>query len=177
MDGAMVSGRYEMIEIMPNLFVGNQKDFEINHGVVDAVVHACREPYHRIALGYTGKFPPKGHPEYCSAIRGNRLILNLVDADQEQFISKRAIDDALMFIGEKITAGSKLLVHCNQGLSRAPSIGLLFLVKYTNVLKVSEARDYMAAETAFKKIYPQFSPSRGMRGFMMSQWTRYSRGF
>ena len=46
-----------MIEIHQNLFVGDASDYEQIVRWEDGwrVVHACREPYHRKALGYTGR--------------------------------------------------------------------------------------------------------------------------
>jgi len=70
-----------MIEVYLNLFVGDQSDYEINVATQEgwAVVHACKEPYHRQALGYRVRGAPKDHPEYLVARRGNRLILNIVE--------------------------------------------------------------------------------------------------
>ena len=47
---------------------------------------------HRDALGYSGKAAPKGHPEYLLARRENRLILNLVDANDPRLFAKEIID-------------------------------------------------------------------------------------
>jgi len=72
-----------MIEIYPNLYIGNEDDYEskVRSETGWCVVHACKDPYHRQALGYTGRAAPKEHPEYLIARRDNQLILNLVDAD------------------------------------------------------------------------------------------------
>ncbi len=53
-----------MIEIHPNLYVGHQGDYEYLVQGQDgwAVVHACKEPYHRNLLGYTTRGAPKDHP-------------------------------------------------------------------------------------------------------------------
>lgn len=63
-----------MIEIHTNLYVGNETDYE--HKVKNQegwdVIHACKEPYHREALGYSGRGAPKAHPEYLMAKRENR---------------------------------------------------------------------------------------------------------
>ena len=55
-----------MKEAYPNLFVGSQTDYESNPKMFDNwfVVHACKEPYHRNALGYTGRSAPKDSPYY-----------------------------------------------------------------------------------------------------------------
>jgi hypothetical protein len=55
-----------MIEVMPRLYVGNQIDWETNvkhKGTGNpkpgwSVVQACKEPYHREALGYIGRGAP-----------------------------------------------------------------------------------------------------------------------
>lgn len=45
-----------MIEIYNNLFIGNEMDYEKNVKRQNgwAIVHACKEPYHRQAVGYSG---------------------------------------------------------------------------------------------------------------------------
>jgi hypothetical protein len=50
-----------MIEIHPNLYIGNEHDYEFNVRRESGwcIVHACKEPYHRQALGYTGRAAPK----------------------------------------------------------------------------------------------------------------------
>jgi hypothetical protein len=49
-----------MIEIHPNLYIGHQGDYEYQVKGQDgwAVVHACKEPYHRQLLGYTSRGAP-----------------------------------------------------------------------------------------------------------------------
>lgn len=76
-----------MIEVKSNLFVGSQDDEAAIRGQGGwFVVHACKEPYHRQALGYSGRGAPKDHPEYLIARREGRLILNLVDVDNVSYI-------------------------------------------------------------------------------------------
>ncbi|MBA2116847.1 hypothetical protein HOV93_40400 [Planctomycetes bacterium FF15] len=71
-----------MIQIHQFLHVGSEHDYEkvVRHRPDWRVVHACKDPYHRQALGYSGRDAPKSHPEYLIARREHRLILNLVDA-------------------------------------------------------------------------------------------------
>ena len=161
-----------MIEIYPNLFIGNEYDYEsrVRNEPGWCVVHACKEPYHRLALGYSGKAAPKTHPEYLIARRGNRLILNLVDAPDPAYIPKEIIDAALEFISASLHSGNRVLVHCNEGCSRSAGIGLLYLAKNTD--KVPKD-NFLAAEAAFRSIYPPYNPKSGMRGFMMSNWRNY----
>jgi hypothetical protein len=161
-----------MIEICPNVYIGNQYDYEGTVKGQDgwSVVHACKEPYHRQALGYKGRAAPKSHPEYYIARRDNRLILNLIDADNPAYIPKTIIDDALAFIVEELNNGKRVLVHCNKGESRSPGIGLLYLAIYTNHLPRTSFAD---AETTYRSIYPPYNPARGMRGFLIAHWEEY----
>ncbi len=161
-----------MIEIYPNLFVGTQDDYEQNVKFQTGwwVVHACKEPYHRQLLGYKGRGAPKEHPEYLLARREKRLFLNLVDVEDPAYVEKKIMDVAMNFITEGLKSGEKMLVHCNLGESRGPSLGLLYLVAYTDILPKTSLSD---AEIEFIKIYPMYAPQKGMREFLRMNWVRY----
>jgi len=162
-----------MIEIHSNLYVGHQGNYEYQVKGQDgwAVVHACKEAYQRQLLGYTTRGAPKDHPEYLFAERGNRLYLNLVDANDPAYIPKEIIDKAIAFIHEKLAEGLKILVHCNQGESRSPGIGFLYLLEHTDALPKSSLGDALAK---FRQIYPTFHPSRGISGFIAMHWEEYT---
>jgi len=163
-----------MIEISPNLFVGSEVDYEshVCREVGWRVVHACKEPYHRQALGYSGRAASKDHPEYLIALRGDRLILNLVDVADPSFIRREIMDAALAFIDEGLREDKRVLVHCNKGESRGPSIGLLYLLSRTEALPVSSFAD---AEKAFLELYPMYNPAAGIRGFLCAHFESYKR--
>ena len=161
-----------MIEIYPNLYIGDQNDYDLEVKYQDdwLVVHACKEPYHRQALGYRRRGAPKQHPDYLIARRGPRLILNLVDADNPAYIPKEIIDAALSFTHEGLQSGKPVLIHCNRGNSRSPGIGLLYLALYTNQLPTGS---YQEAEVAFRALYPSYYPAGGIRGFLIENWSTY----
>ena len=162
-----------MIEIYPNLYIGHQGDYEYLVQGQDgwAVVHACKEPYHRDLLGYTGRGAPKDHPDYFFAERGDRLYLNLVDAPNPAYIPKEIIDKSIVFIHEKLENGLKVLVHCNQGESRGPGVAFLYLLRHTDTLPKTSVDDALAK---FLKLYPAFYPSRGISGFIAAHWEEYA---
>lgn len=134
------------------------------------VIHACKEPYHRQALNYTGRAASKDHPEYLLARRNGCLILNLVDVDDVNFIRTEIIDAALDAIHDNINT-SKVLVHCNQGQSRSPTIAFLYMRKYTEIFHDLELSELLFA---FRKIYPLYNPARGMAEYVRLNWQRYS---
>ena len=161
-----------MIEICPRLFIGSEIDYRKNVRHQDGwwIVHACKEPYHRQLLGYSGRGAPKNHPEYLMARRGKRLFLNLVDVADPAYIPKVIIDAGLRFIDEALQSDDRVLVHCNQGESRSPSLGLLYLAVNTDVLPRASL---VEAETAFRRLYPAYRPKRGIRGFLLNYWDHY----
>lgn len=159
-----------MIEIEGNLFVGGEFDEQQVRGQPGwFFIHACKEPYHRQALGYAGRAASKDHPEYLVARREGRLILNLVDAADVNYIPAEIVDAALVAIHENI-GGNRILLHCNQGQSRSPTIGLLYLLKFTDRLS---GLDRDAAIDAFRSIYPTYNPARGMAEYARINWGRY----
>lgn len=161
-----------MKEITNNLFIGSQENYELNVKFQSDwfVIHACKEPYHRQALAYTGRAVAKTHPEYLIAERGNRLILNLVDVEDPKYIVKEIIDKAILTIDEKIKA-KKILVHCNQGMSRSATIGLLYL-HYSGIISTD---NFKKAEIEYLKLYPNYNPANGMRTFAKLNWNNYQK--
>lgn len=160
-----------MIEVHRNLFVGSEADEAVVRGQSGwFVVHACKEPYHRQALGYQGRAAAKDHPEYLIARRPGRLILNLIDANDVNFIPPEIIDTALSEIHENITS-TKILVHCNQGLSRSPTIGFLYMLKFSDVFR----RESLSQDLQdFQEIYPAYAPAQGMADYVRLNWPKYS---
>ncbi|MFA6702829.1 MAG: dual specificity protein phosphatase family protein [Dysgonamonadaceae bacterium] len=161
-----------MIEITKNLYIGSQDDYELNVKFQAnwVVIHACKEPYHRQALGYTGRAVANTHPEYLVAERGNRLILNLVDVADPKYIAKEIIDKAITVIDENIQS-RHVLVHCNQGMSRSATIALLYL-HHAGIIPTD---NFIEAEEEFLKLYPNYNPANGMRIFAKNYWDEYKK--
>lgn len=161
-----------MLEVHANLYVGSQDDYD--HQVAQlpgwAVVHACKEPYHRQALGYRGRGASATHPEYLLARRGDRLILNMVDVDNPAYFAPAMIDAALDFMAEMLATGKKVLVHCNQGESRGPGVALLYLL-HTRILTAATLEE---AEVKFRALYPAYAPKPGIRGYIAQNWGKYT---
>lgn len=164
-----------MKEVFRNLFVCNQVDYE-NSVLPESeysIVLAAKEPFHRSALGYTGRAASKLDPEYLIARRDNKLILNLVDAPKAEFFNKDIIDTALYFIEDELLDGKKVVIVCNKGESRSASIAMLFLIKNGTL----DFDNFVDIEAKFMSIYPPYNPGDGMRGFVLENWEKYSIPF
>ncbi len=161
-----------MREVFPNLYIGTLNDYQTQ--IADqagwAIVHACKEPYHRLAVGYRGWSAPKKHPEAMVACRDTRLMLCLLDLPVPWFIRKEMIDQALDFIEQMHTRQYKVLVHCRKGRSRSPSITLLYLAARLQALPTESLE---AAEAQFRRLYPPYHPTGGIRAHLRQHWQEY----
>jgi hypothetical protein len=71
----------------------------------------------------------------------------------------------LKFIDHELKAGRKILVHCNAGQSRSPSIVLAYLHA------IGELPQRLSrAEHVFKTLYPPYDPGKGMRARIRARW-------
>jgi predicted protein tyrosine phosphatase len=158
-----------MFEIHPRLFVGPQLEYESHVRLQSGwtIVHACKEPYHRAAVGYTASEPDAEHPEYFVARRGKRLCLNLTDARDPSGIPPEAMDAAVAFMHEQLAAGERIFLHCQMAMSRSPGIAMLYLGTHTDRLPRSS---FDEALRSFRALYPPFSPGPGMLGFLRGRW-------
>ncbi len=135
-----------------------------------AVVHACKSPCHQQAVGYQRSLP-QSHPNYLALARGQDLFLNLIDPPGPLFMRASFIT-FLEFAEAQWEAGRRLLIHCNQGESRAPSLALLFLAKNRAALDNSS---YLAARTQFEHLYPNYRPGSGIQVFLTTNWGSLGR--
>jgi predicted protein tyrosine phosphatase len=96
------------------------------------------------------------------------LFLNMIDPKLPLF--KLEMFDAFMvWMDDKWSRGHNILIHCNQGHSRAPSLAMLFLAKY---LKVISDIDYMAAYSQYRHLDPEFNPNSGIVLFLKTYWNQ-----
>jgi hypothetical protein len=131
-----------------------------------AVLHACKSPCHQTIVGYTGSLPAE-HPEYLWAVRPGHLALNMVDAPEARFFRPELFEVALDFLSAWHPKGA-VLVHCNGGLSRAPSIALTYLAKRGRVLRRGS---YAEAREDFTRLYRgPYAPGPGIAAFLNARW-------
>lgn len=128
-----------------------------------AIVHACKDPCHRHAVGYSQRSLPADHPHYLSFTRGNHLYLNLIDPEKP-FFKHESFTAFFAFVDAQIMH-RPIRVHCNQGQSRAPSLTLLYRAK--RGLLPNE--NYDTARRAFEKDN-DYMPGIGIQTFLRDNW-------
>ncbi|WP_322003140.1 hypothetical protein [Marinobacter alexandrii] len=137
-----------------------------------AVVHACKSPCHQRAVGYTGKLP-NSHPNYLVLEQGSDLYLNIIDPPVPLFMPA-LFSSFLEFAKKHWDDGKKLVIHCNQGESRAPSLALLFLAR---ALTVIDDSSYGSARDEFQKLYPRYQPGKGIQTYFTQNWAKLGQDF
>jgi len=159
-----------MKEVYKNIFIGNQNDYKVSMIGEWAFVHACKDPFHKELVGYKGNLSPM-HIDYPFKEVKDRLALNLVDMDLPYNSNyhnhyKKIFEYTINFINRKSTEGKKILIHCNQGESRGPSIGMLYLASKG----IFGYNDFNTTEKLFLDLYPQYLPKRNIRENLQQCW-------
>ena len=151
-------------QVHDRIYVGSDADcFHIREGW--AVVHACKEKCHRNAVGYHGNLP-RTHPYYLVYKEVNNLYLNMIDPDTPMFMPP-LFEETLSFVDERWNSGFNVLIHCNKGGSRAPSLALLFLAKRIGSISNESYRD---AWMDYIEVDPQYLPSLGIQTYLTNHW-------
>jgi len=153
-----------MKEIVSNLFIGS--DLDCHHANNHfAVIHACKT-CHQSGVGYRGNLS-SSHPNYLIYEDNEHLYLNMVDMDRELLcrFTHPIMKNAITFI-EKYINEWQILIHCNQGQSRSPSIGMVYLARI-NIITLTS---YSDAKSEFIVVYPDFLPGRGIELYLMKNW-------
>ena len=160
-----------MLEIHERLIVTNDQSCTNGNSNL-AVVHACKSPCHQHAVGYRGNLA-NTHPNYLVLEKENDLFLNIIDPPVPLFMPP-LFTAFLEFSNKHWGQGKKLLIHCNQGESRAPSLALLFLAKGVSVIPDTS---YEAARIDFEKLYPKFNPGKGIETYFSKNWALLGSNF
>lgn len=153
-----------MHEVLPNLFYGDERVCTHDCSGNVAVVHACKEPCHRKAVGYSSRTIRKNHPHYLVMESDYHLYLNLIDPPTPLFRLPSFV--AFLTFVDKHIEERRIIIHCNQGESRAPSLALLYLAKRTDRIPNDS---YHAAAQAFSKEH-QYRPGRGIQTWLSQHW-------
>ena len=154
-----------MQKVYTRLHVGDESDCSPT-GRDWTVVHACKFPCHREAVGYR-KSPRKSHPHYLSKEDGNHLYLNMIDPERPLF-QMEMFEDFFSFAKRWSENEDRILIHCNQGRSRSPSLALLLLAAHTDEVPTGS---YAEARQVFEELYPMYQPSGGIKSYLDDNWT------
>lgn len=150
------------IMVHPGLFVGSTAD---TYKFAGSVLHAARDPwFERAKISFKWKHDEE-YPilvnENVIRTDYNEMALNMVDADDARYFPDDMINAGLEFITERMSEGDAALCHCNAGLSRSPSLAMLWLWEHGFL-----DDEYKYAVPQFKNLYPNWSPGNGIWNYL-----------
>lgn len=159
-----------MTEITSGIFVGDMEDYNSIKGIAGwAVLHCCKHPFHRDFVGYRGNLSPS-HPDYLLKRRGNEMALNLVDLDffDPKYVEHHRVmfSQAFAFLDEYRAKGNKLLIHCEKGESRSPTIGMLYAAR----LGAFGYAGFPDTMKQMHRLYPRHAPKENIKRMVRHLW-------
>ena len=114
-----------------NIYIGGISDLSDVNNDDWAIVHATQTIHYEI-MGWNRKTnkPDKDDPNYIIFQQDNRLFLNWVDGGAHLYnpSGPETFIKILDFIDNWIEK-KQIFIHCDQGMSRAPTLALLYLAK------------------------------------------------
>jgi hypothetical protein len=134
----------------------------------------AKNPYHKDIVGYLTNCP-KDNPEYLVAYRPKEHImaLNMVDAKKPEFFSDEMVFSGLDFIRKELDKCRDVVVVCNQGESRSPTMCLMFLMK-NGVYDTSLSHTEVFMEFGEENL--EWNPNNGILLYAVEFWNRIKRG-
>ncbi len=156
-----------------NIYIGKIDECNKFDQLGDWAIIAATQTAHYDLMGWdkTNNKPNKNHPDYIYKIvesdPGPTFFLNWVDGGAHLYKwSKPELFIKVLDFIDKWIKTKKVLIFCDQGKSRSPTLGLLYLAKR---LKGIPDYSYDEAYKLFLDIYPEYSPS-GIGEYVKEHW-------
>ena len=157
-----------MKEVYKDIYVGNKYDFYDEEYNEEFVFCLCAKTMHQMIAkkenedfeGYKGNMD-KTEKEYLIADRPDRRLIafNLIDAPNVDYIPEVIINQALGFIDQFVNAGKKVLICCDQAMSRSVGVAFMYMIKQG---VFNDCKSFDIAYEKMKEIYPETDLGKGM---------------
>jgi hypothetical protein len=92
------------------------------------------------------------------------MALNMVDAEHPKYFSDEMVNAGLEFISERMAEGDPILLHCNLGISRSPSMAFLWMFEHGFL-----DDDFMYAVPQFRGKYSDWMPANGIWQYLRNR--------
>lgn len=151
------------VKVHDAIFVGNGSDV---YKFAGSILHCARDPWFSEATKHK---PLLMISRNVFSIYYNEMALNMVDAQHPKYFSDEMINAGLDFITERLAEGDAVLVHCQEGISRSPSLTMLWLFEHGFLND-----DFKNACVEFKELYPPWKPNHGIFEYVRRRCTNQS---
>lgn len=161
----------------------NNSLYFTNADEYDRVVKDCpglsallcaKNPYHKEIVGYERNCP-KDHPEYLVAYRPKEHImaLNMVDSPKPEFFSDKMVLAGIDFIQNELAQNNDVVVVCNQGESRSPTMCLIYLI---SIGAFEKSISHNELVNQFKEFAPEWNPRNGILEYALDYFDKWRKG-
>jgi hypothetical protein len=150
------------------LFVGSAAD---TYKFSGSILHCAKDPWFIQAINRPGI--TQNHPTNPNVIQiqYNEMALNMVDAEHPKYFSDEMVNAGLDFITERFAEGDAVLCHCNMGVSRSPSIAMLWMFEHGFL-----DNEFRYAVPQFKDLYKNWMPANGVWQYLKARCEKYNNG-
>jgi len=159
-------------QVYDGLFVGNGYD---TYKFAGSILHCAKNPWFDDAAANINLLEKLGDPRGVLApptypcllnrnvilVEYNEMALNMVDVADPSYFSDEMVNSGLQFISDRMADGDPVLVHCNMGVSRSPSMAFLWMFEHGFL-----DDDYETACEDFQDLYPDWFPGAGIKGYL-----------
>lgn len=153
---------------IPNttLYIGSQQDMFDHFQNPDFVIVNTAGNLHAKILGGRPKSTDENYILYTS---DRILSVNFVDADEPHYYNwqNNGVNVFIQILDFIDKSNTNVLINCNQGMSRSPSIAMLYLAKRKKTINDVSFEEAMKD---FTEIYPEYNPGRGIHLFLKENW-------
>ena len=145
-----------------NIWVGGREAVSLRHDPAWAVVNTSKSVHSEI-LGRMNQ----DNPNYLVFEDDNFLSINWVDGNSNMFewTGVPVFIKSLDFI-DKWDKHRDVLINCDKGQSRSPTVALLYLAKRIHLIPDESFED---AKEVFQTIYPSYAPN-GIADYVSNNW-------
>lgn len=160
-----------MVEIAPRLFIATEDEISDLNPFEYSLCSLAQTFHYQIHSWKRGE-NHKNDPCYLMCSHSNQILsVNWVDGDERLFDYQgkgvETLQKILTWIEYQLDHNRKVLVMCNQGLSRSPTVALVYLAK---VLKTLPNSSFTKAKEQFLNDYPEYQP-KGIADFVNHHWS------
>lgn len=160
------------------LYYGSSEDYEfaktskmLSPGF--ATLFCAKDPYHKMVVGYEGNLPKDNQNYLVGEIPAEHIMaLNMIDAPKKEFFSDEMILAGIDFIGNELNQRDVLVV-CNQGQSRSPTMCLMYLMIHGDIPKENS---HSQVFSQFEILAPNWRPNQGILQYCVEFWDRVRKG-
>lgn len=157
------------VQVFPGLFVGPAADIYKFSG---SILHCARDPWFAQAMSLPPSeslFRDTTGKRVCLWVRmnPNEMALNMVDAADGKYFCDDLIDAGLNFITERFAETESVLVHCNMGISRSPSMAFLWMFEHGYL-----DDEFRYAVPQFREKYKDWCPGNGIWAYLKARCER-----